>query len=215
MDVINGESRPFWLPYLDESCDATGVIGAHSKAETASGTLCHTMSGAIRNWSLNGISMGEMGLQAAIAGHYGVPFVLVTGDLHACREMEELIPGVVTCPVKVGMSRFSARTMPPTRAREAIREASEHARAAVGQVAPLKLESPITFVDERVEATWDEENPPSHSRVINAHTREIVADDIIDLMRKIYGYSAEWKATEWPSPRKHGVFPSPSPGGEG
>jgi len=197
IDVITGGERPFWLPYLDATCDATGVVGGHAKAGTPSGTLCHTMSGAIRNWTLNGISMGEMGLQAAIAGHYGVPFVFATGDLHACREMEELIPGVVTCAVKIGMSRFSARTMPPARACEAIREAAARALEAVGEVAPLKLESPITFVDERVEATWDEENPPNYSRVINAHTREIVADDIIDLMRKIYGYSSEWTETEW------------------
>jgi D-amino peptidase len=186
IDVITGMERPFWLPYLDATCDATGVVGGHAKAETPSGTLCHTMSLGIRNWSFNGISMGEMGLQAAIAGHYGVPFVLATGDLHACKEMEELIPGVVTCAVKVGMSRYSARTMPPARACEAIREAAAHALEAVGEVAPLKLESPITFVDEQVEAKFDEENPPAHSRVINAHTREIIADDIIDLMRKIY-----------------------------
>ena len=196
VEVISGTERPFWLPYLDETCDATGIVGAHAKAGTPSACLCHTMSGAIRNWSFNGISMGEMGLQAAIAGHYGVPFVFVSGDAHACREMEELIPGVIAAPVKVGMSRFSARHLPPVRARELICERAEQAAAVVGQIEPLKLDSPILFRDERVEPTFDEENPPEHSRVIDSHTREIEADDIIDLMYKIYQYPKDWRPTE-------------------
>jgi D-amino peptidase len=196
VEVINGRDRPFWLPYLDETCDATGIVGGHAKAGTPSACLCHTMSGAIRNWTFNGISMGEMGLQAAIAGHYGVPFVFATGDAHACREMEELIPGVVTVPVKTGMSRLSARHVPPARARELIREGAEAAAGVVGAIEPLKLEGPILFRDERVEPTFDEENPPEHSRVLDAHTRQIEAQDIIDLMYKIYSYPRDWKPLE-------------------
>ena len=197
--VINGRERPFWLPYLDETCDATGIVGGHAKAGTPSACLCHTMSGAIRDWTFNGISLGEMGLQAAIAGHYGVPFVFATGDAHACKEMEELIPGIVTVPVKWGMSRFSARQLPPQRACEAIREGAERAMGAIGKVEPFRLDSPIRFRDERVEATFDEENPPAHSKVVNAHVREVVADDIIELMNLIYDYPREWQPLEWPT----------------
>lgn len=196
VEVINGKERPFWLPYLDETCDATGIVGGHAKAGTPSGCLCHTMSGAIRNWTFNGVSMGEMGIQAAIAGHYGVPFLFVTGDAHACREMEELIPGVVSVPVKTGMSRLSARHRAPARACDLIRDGARRAAGVVGEVEPLKLESPILFRDERVEATFDEENPPEHSRVIDAHAREIEAEDIIDLMHRIYGYPRDWKPLE-------------------
>ncbi|MGQ9733239.1 MAG: M55 family metallopeptidase, partial [Candidatus Zipacnadales bacterium] len=196
--VINGLDRPFWLPYLDASCDATGIIGGHAKAQTPSACLCHTMSTAIRNWTFNGISLGEMGLQAAIAGHYGVPFVFATGDLHACREMEALIPGIVTVPVKIGMSRLSALQLPPKRAQELIRAGAERAMSVIGKVKPFRLESPILFRDERVEPTFDEENPGEHARVINAHVREIEAEDIIDLMHKIYNYPRDWQPTSWP-----------------
>ena len=198
-EVINGLDRPFWLPCLDETCDATGIIGGHAKAGTADGCLCHTMSTDIRNWTFNGISLGEMGLQAAIAGHFGVPFVFATGDLHACREMEELIPGVVTVPVKVGLSRRSALQLPPARARELIREGARRAVSAIGRVKPLKLESPIRFRDERVEPTWDEENPPAGWRVVNAHVVETEADDILDLLGKLYHYPRDWRATRWPA----------------
>jgi D-amino peptidase len=197
-DVINGIERPFWLPYLDETCDATGIVGGHAKAGTPCGCLYHTMSTPIRNWTFNGISLGEMGLQAAIAGHYGVPFVLATGDLHACREMEALIPGVVTVPVKIGMSRQSALQVPPARSCELIREGAKRAMDVVDKVKPLKLESPILFRDERVDPTWDEEKPPEGWRVIDCHTREIETDDIIDLMYTIYSYPRDWQPTKWP-----------------
>ncbi len=195
--VINGKQRPRWLPYLDETCHATGIVGAHAKAGTPGACLCHTMSSAIRNWTFNGISLGEVGLQAAIAGHYGVPFVFATGDAHLCREVEELIPGVVTVPVKFGMSRHSARHIPPRRACELIREGAEQAMRVVDKVEPFRLESPIVFRDERVEPTFDEENPPPHSKVIDAHTREVVAEDIVDLMRKLYDYPEDWQPLEF------------------
>ncbi len=197
VQVINGRERPLWLPCLDETCDATGVVGAHAKANTPGACLCHTMSGTIRNWTFNGISLGEMGLQAAIAGHHGVPFVFATGDAHACREMEELIPGIVTVPVKIGTSKFSAVQCPPATACGMIREAAEQAMKVIGDVEPFKLESPILFRDERNEATFDEEDPPEHSRVINAHTREIEAEDIVDLMHKIYGYPKDWRLLDF------------------
>ena len=190
--VINGLQRPFWLPYLDQSCEATGLVGAHAKASTPDACLCHTMSSAIRNWTFNGISLGEAGLQAAIAGHFGVPFVFISGDLHACREMEQLIPGIVAVPVKVGLSQKCALQLTPAKAQEMIRAGAEEAAKRAKEIEPFKLESPIVFRDERVEPTFDEENPPPHSRVINAHVREIEAEDIIDLMYKIYNYPRDF-----------------------
>jgi D-amino peptidase len=193
-EVVHGGERPFWLPYLDATCDATAVLGAHAKANTQGACLCHTMSLAIRDWSVNGVSIGEMGLQALIAGHCGVPFVFCAGDAYACREMEQLIPGCVTAAVKTGTSRLSARALAPDRARELIREQAKAAMSKVGEIKPLDLGKPLNFRDEREEPTFDVENPPEHSKVIDCHTREIEAKDIMDLMHKIYThYPKDWK----------------------
>ncbi|MCY3022045.1 MAG: M55 family metallopeptidase [Planctomycetota bacterium] len=192
--VINGSDRPFWLPYLDESCAATGLVGAHAKAGTEGACLYHTMSKGVRNWTFNGISLGEAGVQAAIAGHYGVPFVFIAGDVYACREMEQLIPGIVTAPVKVGLSRTSALHRTPAEARQIVREGAQRATKVIRDIKPFKLASPILFRDERVEPEFDEEKPPEHSRVLNARTREIEGQDILDLMQKIYpSYRRGWK----------------------
>ena len=191
--VIHGTSRPFWLPYLDESCAATGLLGAHSKAGTPSGNLAHTMDTPIRDYRINGVSLGEAGLQAAIAGHFGVPFVYLAGDAHACCEMEELIPGIVTVAVKVGTGLLGALTLAPREARERVREGAAAALARVGEVQPFRVDYPLVFREERHDPTFDEWNPPAHSRVLDPRTREIDADDIIDLMNKLYGYDPQWR----------------------
>jgi len=199
---LHGRNRPFWLPYLDASCDATGIVGAHAKAGTRSGNLYHTMSEGIRDWSFNGISVGEMGLQALIAGYYGVPFVFATGDAWACREIEELIPGCVTVPVKWGTSRFSALTLAPQEARERIRAGAERAMEVIGQVEPLTLDSPVLMYDERVEATFDDETPDQDGvTILDRHTRLIEGDDLMDVLFKLYPhYDREWQPLRWEPP---------------
>lgn len=191
VEIIHGQDRPFWLPFLDESCDATGIVGGHAKAGTPNANLCHTMSGAIREWRFNDIALGEMGIQAAIAGHYGVPFVFCTGDAYACKEMGELIPGCVTVPVKWGTSRLSTMTMPPVEAQERIREGALCALDAIDRVEPFDLGSPVHFRDERHEPTFDEEDPGDFT-IIDAHTREVEAENIIELMYTIYDYPRDW-----------------------
>ncbi len=197
--IIHGTQRPFWLAYLDATCQATGLVGAHAKAGTPNANLCHTMSGAIRRYVLNGIEMGEIGLQAAIAGHYGVPFVFLSGDAHACREVEELIPGVVTVPVKVGTSLTSAITRAPQEARDMIRRGAEQAMKMIGNIEPLNLGSPVLFREELNAPGFDEEKPPPYSRVLDAHTREVEADNIIDLCNKLYGYDPAWQPPPLPA----------------
>lgn len=196
VEIIHGQDRPFWLPFLDETCTATGIIGGHAKAGTPNANLCHTMNSGIREWRFNDIPLGEMGLQAAIAGHYGVPFVFCVGDAHACREMEDLIPGCVTVPVKWGTSRLSAMTMPPAESREKIRKGALRALEAIDRMEPFDLGSPVHFRDERHEPTFDEEEPGDFT-VIDAHTRETEAENIIELMYTIYDYPREWSPLDF------------------
>jgi len=196
-EIIHGQKRPFWLPWLDGTCQATALVGAHAKAATPGANLCHTMSREIRDYSVNGVSIGEIGLQALIAGHYGVPFIFLSGDAYACREVEQLIPGCVTAAVKTGASLLSARALSPERACRAIREGARRAMGALGKVKPLDLGRPVRFREERYDAAFDPAHPPAHSRVIDIHTREVEAEDIIDLACKLYGYSRDWRPLDY------------------
>ena len=53
---------------------------------------------------INGISMGEFGEIAAIAGFYGVPAIFGSGDRAFCEEAKALLPQVHTVDVKYGVT---------------------------------------------------------------------------------------------------------------
>ena len=199
--IMHGQQRPFYCTGLDETFAAIGSVGTHAKAGTPSATLAHTMGLSVRGYWINGISVGETGYQAFLAGAYGVPFVFCAGDVHACDEMAELVPGCVTVPVKWGQSLHTEITVSPLKARELIRAGAEEAMAKVKEIKPLQLDSPVVFREEFHDPIFDPEKPPAAGRVIDPHTREITADNMVELMYLKYGYDRAWKPygrESWP-----------------
>jgi D-aminopeptidase len=152
------------------------------------------MSKAVKDWSLNGISFGEMGLQAFIAGHFGVPMIFVSGEAHACQEIGELIPGIVTVTVKRGLSRRSAVSWPAQKARDMIYEGVQQALKQRDNIQPLRLKPPLVFRDERYDETWTKPSKNPDINIIDPRNREVRADDIMDLLNKIYGYDKHYRA---------------------
>jgi D-amino peptidase len=64
--------------------------------------------------------------------------VLVTGDRATCQEARELLgPELETVAVKEGLGRFSARHMPPVRARQLIEEGATRALGKRDGVSPF------------------------------------------------------------------------------
>ncbi|WP_409178920.1 M55 family metallopeptidase [Brevibacillus fortis] len=139
-DVIRGFFKPLCMMQgIDSSCDAAFFIGYHGKAGTGDAVLNHTLSGlAIHRLILNGKEVGEAGLNATIAGAFGVPVVLVTGDSQTAKEVEEDIPGVFTVAVKTGITGLSSQAMHPVRARELIRQQAKEALLHRSTVKPLE-----------------------------------------------------------------------------
>jgi len=142
---VTGPVRPHPLLGLDESFGAVLCVGFHAKLGTPDGVLHHTQSSKAetRYW-YNGIEMGEIGQVALMAGHYGVPVAMVSGDLAACREARELLgEDVVTVVVKEGYSRHCAKMLPPKRAREEIRRGAREAVEKASSLKPFRLPLPI------------------------------------------------------------------------
>jgi D-amino peptidase len=128
-----------WTEYtelLEQGCDAALFVGMHAKAGTPDGVMSHTVSGqAWRELKFNGTSVGETGINAALCGQWECPVLLVTGDAAVCREATELLgPGLTTVAVKKGLGRFSARQVPPLRARELIEEGAKKALSDLSAV---------------------------------------------------------------------------------
>ena len=142
-----------WSRYtelLESGCDACLLVGMHAKAGTPDGVMCHTVSSTSwRNLWFNTVSVGEIGINAALCGAYGVPVLLVTGDEATCREGKALLgDGLTTVAVKKGLSRYSARQIPPVRARQLIEEGAAQALSNLKAVAPYVPGGPVTITFE-------------------------------------------------------------------
>jgi D-amino peptidase len=129
---------------VDESFDAAFLIGYHAGAGQ-SGVLSHTYDGAVCAARLNGMAAGEITINAALAGYFGVPIALVTGDSAACREAESVLPGVATVAVKTPITRYSANCLNPKTAREQIRAAAAQVLGRIAELEPFTIEPPIRF----------------------------------------------------------------------
>src|SRR6059036_1401582 len=127
-----------YTAFLEEGCDAALFVGMHARAGTAEGVMNHTVSGQKwRNLSFNGVLVGETGINAALCGTWGCPVLLVTGDRATCEEARNLLgPGLTTVAVKEGLGRFSARQIPPLRARELIEDGARKALGDLRAVEP-------------------------------------------------------------------------------
>jgi D-amino peptidase len=142
-----------WTEYtgvLEQGCDAALFVGMHAKAGTPGGLLCHTVSGTSwTNLSFNGVSVGESGINAALCGQWGCPVLLVTGDQAVCREARALLgDGLTTVAVKTGLGRYSARHIPPLRARQMIEEGTTAALGDLAAVTPYVPSSPVEIMVE-------------------------------------------------------------------
>lgn len=137
--------RADWAGGLDATFAGLILLGLHSKYGTPGGLLHHSYELDIRDMSLNGVSVGEIGMETAVAGDFGVPLVLVTGDSVGCREAEELIPGVRTVAVKESLGETGARCFPLSETAEAIRKAAETAVIDPPPVQPYSCAPDVTL----------------------------------------------------------------------
>ena len=127
---------------LDHSFDLFMGIGVHSMAGTKNGVMNHTISPQIMNYRINGVLVGEIGIWAALAGYYGIPVGMVSGDYWAVEEAKALLGDVETVAVKKGLNLFTAQCMNPLEARELIRQAARSAVAGRERFKPYKVEAP-------------------------------------------------------------------------
>ncbi|MFI1187215.1 M55 family metallopeptidase [Streptomyces californicus] len=166
--LVRGKPRALnMLAGLDEATDAALFVGYHVRAGEGPGVLAHTMNDQILDVRVSarapgeavraaGRSLGEIGLNAAMAGHLGVPVVLLSGDDAACAEASDLLPGAVTVPVKEALGMAAAVTLHPEEARDRLRRAAADAVTRRTEIPPLTLTGPLEVeVDLAIPHTVD------------------------------------------------------------
>jgi D-amino peptidase len=141
--VLEGVPHAPRFPFLDDSVAAMFCIGYHAMSGTRAAVLEHTMSGAWQRFMANGCEMGELGIDAALAGCVGVPVALVSGDDKLCAEAKALLGDVESAQVKQGIERHRCLSLTPQDAQALIRDKARAAVARIGQFKPFDIGSPV------------------------------------------------------------------------
>lgn len=117
-----GSPSPFsMMQGIDETVDGVIFVGYHARNGTPDAILDHTWSRkTVANVWLNDTLTGEYGLNGAVAGHFGVPVIMVTGDQTACAQVVEILGDMETAVVKQATGRYAAECLPPQVTQELI-----------------------------------------------------------------------------------------------
>ncbi|MDR7434536.1 MAG: M55 family metallopeptidase [Armatimonadota bacterium] len=147
--LISGSNRLLGqMEGIDRGFDVAFFVGYHQREGGNDGVLNHTLLGKIvYEVRVNGEPADEAMINAGLAGAFGVPIGLVTGDRGVCEEAQKRFRGVVIAPVKEGLDRFTGITLTPEKARVLIREKAVQAIHATraGLLSPYRVEEPVTF----------------------------------------------------------------------
>ena len=171
---------------IDDSYDAAILLGHHARMGQ-SGILNHSYNGrVVTNININGVDYGEIGLNAAIAGTFKVPTVLVSGCQYATREAQQLIPSIETAVVKQTVNRVVARNLTPANAQAIIKQKVKSALEKRNEILPFNIPGPYT-----VELTYVHSGFADAAEVlpivekINDEVHRFFCDDFITTFRYI------------------------------
>lgn len=189
---------PAMPPYQgwDEGFAALLQIGKHSMSGTPDGVLSHTGNRSVDFVEVNGIRVGECGNEAMMAGDYGFPCVMISGDVAVCREMQELLDDIEAAPVKTGYTAHHADCLHPNVARNLIRE---KVRAALGRLSdfnPFVIPGPIRLV-QRLKTPYGEESLRTYAlkpyvEIIDNHTVAFKGQNVVEAFARRCGVDYTW-----------------------
>lgn len=186
IQLVRAWPRPLGMMQgIDESFDAAIFIGYHAGATNLKGIRAHTMSSAtLADIRINGISMPEAGINAAIAGHFDVPVVMISGDDAIVEEASRLLGDLEGVVVKWASGLHSGRTLLPAATLPLIRERVEAAVRRRADFRPYKIDLPA-----RLEVRFKHYQPPEilsylpNVERIDAYSIRFLARDALEVSR--------------------------------
>ncbi len=162
---------------LDSSFDGAIFLGYHARAGTDGGFLAHTGSGSVKGLWLNGVEVGEGGLNAHYARSHDVPILVAAGDATFAEQFGALVR-TRTVTTKEAIGYQVARLVHPEVVRSALREATREALADLANATPLQVRDPINI------------------RIRFASTTRADVLQAIPGMRRVDGTSVEYDAQD-------------------
>jgi D-amino peptidase len=149
--------RADWAGGLDESFAGVVLLGFHSKAGTPGGLLHHSYELDIRDLRLNGVSVGEIGMEAAIAGDCGVAVLMVSGDSAGVAEARALLGGTRGVSVKESLHEHGGRCLPLEVSTGMVRSAAREVAAGPTEARPFRVDGEVTLEVELADGPYLED----------------------------------------------------------
>ncbi len=152
LDLFHPDARLLWgrqnrrlgqVEGIDESFDALAMVGYHARAGTL-GVLNHTTnSGVVHEMKVNGMPVGEIDINAATAGEFGVPVVMVSGGATAVAQAKESMEWIETATVMDPVGTYSANLLPLGTVHGLVREAIKRGLARRKEMPLFRFEAPV------------------------------------------------------------------------
>lgn len=184
--VIFGSRKPFSMSQgMDGEFGGAFFTGYHAKVGDENGVLAHTYTAdVLYDVRINGVSCSEALLNAAMAGYFGIPLLLVTGDRVVVEHVRAHMPWVEGIVVKEGIGHYATDSLTPRAARAAIAAGAARAVRNASQAKPFTFEPPITMelVTARVEHADFIELMPGFRRT-GGRTLVFANDDYREIFR--------------------------------
>src|SRR5579859_6684350 len=182
--LITGRHKPLYMMEgLDGSFDGVLFVSYHGSIGAEHAVLSHTYNpGAIWEVRINGEIVGESGINALVAAHYGVPIIFVSGDAVTAQEAQTIAPDAEKVVVKQSIGRFAAAHIHPDVACDLLRSGAAHAvrnrqhMQAPQFALPVTLEITFLVADMAEMALW-----VRGVERLAARTIKVVGDDLLDL----------------------------------
>ncbi len=186
--LISGSPKILGMVEGVSGHDVAIFIGYHAMAGTEKAVLDHTYSSkVVYGLKINGMRLGETGLNALFCGALDVPVAMVAGDTAVCFEASSLLGGtLVTCALKDGLGRNAAVTSPPevtsAMISKAVKKALDSASAKESPV--LKMEAPYRAeLSFHTTAQTDAAGLVPGSERISGRTMVFSTGDIFEIRR--------------------------------
>jgi D-amino peptidase len=170
---------------LDKSYSAIIFIGQHAMAGAEKGILSHSYSSlGVQNMWVNGKPVGEIGVCVMLAGTFGIPAIMLSGDTAACREYHDLVPQGECAEVKSGVSRTAGYMLPHAAACALIREKATRAIGHLGEFMTYRIRGPVELKVEFTTRGVHEFPPREGVERIDERTWIFKGKDIVDAWLK-------------------------------
>ncbi len=187
VELVQGAGGPRRFPGFEDA-DAVILLGYHAMAGVRGAVLEHTYSSKhVQNLWLNGKLVGELGVDAAVAGELGKPVIMASGDDALCAEARAWIPQALTCQVKTSFATQGSCLLPKDAAHRLIEETAAAAVRRAASIEPLRVTKPVTMRLEVIERGGIPGGPGRPDlKVLDGRTVETTADSVEAALRRLW-----------------------------